>query len=175
VNRPRKLDYRSRKSIRPWVCGGQGRGLLFPDATGETLRLPDSGYGAAKAEPGRTPTGRVPRGSGNRSSGWPGDRTGISRDRRAACRPADFRIRSSLETGRAVTGSLRSSDRGFSVSARRRLRPSTTSERSWVPGPTPIGTRAPRGLRLRPMLPRGLLVSGGDKPADRGPWSTRDQ
>ena len=106
--------------------------------------------------------------------GGSGDRTGISRDRRAACRPADLRIRTSLETGRAITGSQRSSDRGLPVSARRGLRPSTTSERSWVPGPTPIGTRAPRGLRLRPMLPRGLLVVGITNPLLRGPSATLD-
>jgi len=33
---------------------------------------------------------------------------------------------------------------------------STATGRSWVPGPTPNGLRAPRGLKLRRKLPRGF-------------------
>jgi hypothetical protein len=37
--------------------------------------------------------------------------------------------------------------------------PTATPNRSWVPGPTPVGLRTPRGLRLRLSTPSGFLAS----------------
>lgn len=167
--RPRKLDHRSRKRIPCWVCGGRSEGLLFPSATGETLRHPGrwvrsgesragkNSHGTGARSIGKPRLGAVERPNGDPSGSSGGHSTGGS---------SDPHLPGNGESGHriaAVFGSRQSSERPSEASAY------DDSERSWVPGPTPIGTRAPRGLRLRPMLPRGLLAFlPGERSEHRG-------
>ncbi len=56
----RKQESRSRKTIKLLACQSHGNGLLsFSRQRGNLEAYPTSRYGAAKAEPGRIPAGRV--------------------------------------------------------------------------------------------------------------------
>ena len=91
-DRPRKLDHRSRKRIPCPVCGGWGRGLLFPSATGETLRHPGrwvrsgesragkNSHGAGARSIGKPRLGAVGRPNGDPSGSSSGHPTGGSSD-----------------------------------------------------------------------------------------------
>lgn len=133
---------------------------------GNSEAKPTNGYGAAKAEPGRTPDWRVrPERTGNRAfRARPETRTGIPRDRRASFHGQQVfgSANPPRRRGERPEGLQRSKGRGCppdrtAAGFGRRQTP----DRSWVPGPAPTGTRTPRGLRLRPMLPRGFLVFPG--------------
>ncbi len=148
-----KTDLRSRKTIRFSACACRGDGLLFPPRRrGNPTAGPERRETAGNGRTGKTGnrTEGPPRMSkGNRRRpGSATSRTGIPRDRRVTCGP---------QTARSATPPRR---RGRSDL---RIAPPEASARgeparSWVPGPTKNGTRAPRGLRFRPRLPRGFLA-----------------
>ena len=77
----------------------------------------------------------------------------------ATGKPRGLRLPGDGESGLRT---VRSPDRAIFGSHSRRLRPTAIPARSWVPGPTKNGSRAPRGLRFRPRLPRGFSRLGGN-------------
>ena len=130
-------------------------------AAGETRRRPGP-RGAERRKPSRG------RGAGTdatgkpRVSGRPADRTGILRDRRAVFRTAGL-------TTRKIFSETRGRD--FRIAHRRRLRPAASLRSELGPRPDTERTRVPRGLRLRPRLPRDFLVmtAGGRPPCNPPP------
>ena len=138
------------KQSRPGVAWSEAGRLRFEHAAGETRRRTRTKRcGAAKVTPrpwsGVTGATGKPRASG-RSEDW----TGILRDRRAVLRTAGL-------NPRKVFSETRGCD--FRIAhLRSELGPRLDPER----------TRVPRGLRLRPRLPRGFLVwLRGATPAER--------
>ncbi len=179
VKGSRNLNNRSRKTMWLSACAGCADGLLFPPrrrgnpTAGRISRKllrrrsevsRETGGPEVKPEVSRE-TGRrkVPGGkqTGNREWNVQPEPAGNWWHRRSRDRRGSFGIVEGKPARRPQglqsapeTGAKRSSDRS------RRLRPTATSERSWVPGPTTHGRGTPRGLRLRPRLPRGFLASG---------------
>ena len=146
---PRKCEHRSRKTIGPRGCLPRGRSSTFSitpqgkpgGGPGQEVRSGESHSAAVVRVTGAT--GKP------RASGRSDDRTGILRDRRAVLRTAGL-------TTRKVLSETRGCD--FRIAHRRWLRPAATLRSELGPRLDTERTRAPRGLRLRPRLPRGFLV-----------------
>jgi hypothetical protein len=147
---PRKLSITSRKRISALSCQHRGAGLRFhPRRRGNPAAARIKRFGEVRAAPRPWCGNLEPPGNRGRQ-GRSGDRTGILRDRRAVTERRVSRLARSFRRrgGRdlRIAHLPGASAIGKELHAELGPRPDT----GWA--------RVPRGLRLRPRLPRDFLV-----------------